>query len=180
MSSMYELQEQMRLLQDRQSDMLKSQGVVETLEKEQKRLGEMEINIAKDKESQKELMTKREGLIQGVACSLGMEMDKLLSVGSASIQIEGGKVRIGWIIDDKYHPLDNLSGGERVEFVNALSQVLCQGGSILDHLELAETGDRAEGILHAIASNHHGQVIACTCNWKDKWQHEGWEHIDLV
>lgn len=179
MQTIIEMQNDVAAFKAKRDDLIKAQGLATTTIEAKNELVMMESRIEIDRKKMARLLEERELLIKGVTATLCIEIDKLLSTGSASIRIGDGSVDIGWVIDETYHPYSNLSGGERFEFVNALSQVLCSGDNPLTHAELAETGDRVESVLHTILSSQKGQVIACTCNWQEEYNCEGWTKIEL-
>lgn len=174
---------------EREKDLLKRQGTVETLERLKKELAEMEEKLAIQKDKMKELRRQREESLRSVCLQITDRINPWLSEGEASIEItEKGIVRIGWIINRRYHPLDGLSGGERVEFLQALSHVLGNrsdgtnktDGLKLNFIELAEAGIYAGNILKQIteASSNEIQTIACNCYPMEDIP-EGWEVIRL-
>ncbi|MDI6781852.1 MAG: hypothetical protein QME49_07110 [bacterium] len=180
MKTISELKSDLAAFEARRDSLLELKGVISTMNKAKGELITMEEMIAADKVKMKGLLSQREKLIRGVTETICVEVDKLLTNGKSNISIGDGKVDIGWIIGGQYHPYSNLSGGERVSFINALSQTLCGGENPLTHLELAEAGDVVGEVLHVVRSSQQGQVIACTCNWDDeKFNCDGWDRITL-
>ena len=176
---MQELMERLSKLKDQQRSMIEAKGVHDTMLIAKNELVIMEAMITADKDKMKGLLSQRGKLLHEATQKICLEVDKSLSCGTSKIQITEKNIYVGWVIDKEYHPMSNLSGGEKIEFINALSQVLYPSDNPLTHLELAETGDRVEDILHAVLSSQKGQVIACTCSWDEEYSHEGWERIAL-
>ena len=176
---MQELMERLSKLKDQQRSIIEAKGVHDTMLIAKNELVTMEARITADKDKMKGLLSQRGKLLHEATQKICLEVDRNLSCGVSQIQITEKNISIGWVIDNKYHPMENLSGGEKIEFLNALAQVLYPSDNPLTHLELAETGDRVEDVLHAVLSSQKGQVLACTCNWKEAYDHEGWDRIML-
>ena len=161
----------------REKDLLERSGVVKSITSLAADLKKTEKSLTIQKGVTRELRKTREDALQGVCLRISTEIDKLLTEGEASIEIDEGKVRIGWIIANKFHPLASLSQGEMAEFLPAFSQVLSPKGKLkLSFLELTEAGkDAAESILGKViqAGQADSQVIACSLlplKAGDKWQ----------
>ena len=166
--------------QNRRDDLLGRQGVIQSIESLTADLKKAEKDLAIQKRVTKELKKQREDALQSVCLKISTEIDKFLTEGEASIQIDEGKVKIGWIIDKKFLPISSLSGGEIVEFFQAFSQAIMPGGRLrLNFVELAESGRQAENILGQIiqASGENNQTIACS--WMVGIKGEGWQTIKL-
>uniref|UniRef100_A0A6H1ZWS6 Uncharacterized protein n=1 Tax=viral metagenome TaxID=1070528 RepID=A0A6H1ZWS6_9ZZZZ len=161
----------------REKDLLERSGVVKSITSLAADLKKTEKSLTIQKSTTKKLRKSREDALQGVCLRISTQIDNFLTVGTSSIEITEGKVKIGWIIANKFHPLASLSQGEMAEFLPAFSQVLSPKGKLkLSFLELTEAGkDAAESILGKViqAGQADSQVIACSLlplKAGDKWQ----------
>ena len=183
-SSKMEIKEQiadlkvnLEVYKGREKDLLERSGVVKSITSLVADLKKTEKSLTIQKSTTKKLRKSREDALQSVCLKISTSIDKLLTEGEASIEIDEGKVKIGWIIANKFHPLASLSQGEMAEFLPAFSQVLSPKGKLkLSFLELTEAGkDAAESVLgKVIQANQEGtQVIACSLlplKAGDKWE----------
>jgi len=160
-----ELQEKLNKYKKYEQDILKKEGIEDILIKAKEEYQQFHEAYQKQKEIIKQIEDKRNKLFFNIITKLSTEMNKYLTRGIASVKIEQGKLRIGWIIDNIYKPYTNLSGGEKVEMNNALIQTLLQPTEHdIVFIELAELDiNSAQAMLEKIG-NQIPQTIVC--NWQ--------------
>lgn len=171
-------------LADRKQYILKRQGTVDTIDRIHKEKAVVELQLNQIKIHLKTLKEQREDTVKQICFTLQEGINSYLIEGEASIEIDEGKVSICWLLADKLHPIklhpmESLSGGEKVEFYNALSQVLFKGRHKLIHIELAELWDDTIALLECQAKQEGVQVIACTQRKIAKEDLSDWEVITL-
>jgi len=160
---------------------IKAQGIDEAAAKSQKEIADHEIETQAIKEDIAEKKAKKSAALKPTAKALAAAMGETLPKGEAVLNIEDGKVFLGWKIEGNVTPYNGLSGGEKMAFDPSLGNALLGDCEKLTIVEAAELD--SENLMYALAqikANGKGQFIVNTCHAPLAVQMpEGWNVVAL-
>ncbi len=128
----------------------------------------IELDAAKDRRCE---------ALEQTTDALTEKMNSLLSGGGARIDIDNGKLFIGWKVEDHMVPYLALSGGQKVSFDAALTHALMGKKDGVIILEAGEADDkRLKGIMNK-AGKLDCQVIINS--WHSPVFPDDWEVVEV-
>lgn len=128
---------------------------------------ESEGSLAEAKARYESAFSEKTALVLEIADRLAERMRKVLPVGTAMFNVtDEGEVLLGWNMNGVTVPVQGLSGGQTVMFLNALAYALlgedCPNRVLL--MEAAEVGPQFEDFMgHIMRENPDAQLVAATC-----------------
>ena len=159
------LEASIKTLRDTEKLFLKVQGIDEEIESSRQKAIDTNADAETLKADIAEKKTEKSKAMASTANALAGAMGAVLSTGEAVFDITDGKVFLGWKFEDRVTAYPGLSGGEKVAFDSALSNVLLGEGEKLTILEAAEVdSDNLSVMLSKIAKEGSGQFIVATCH----------------
>ena len=173
------LKAKLKDLRSKKSLFDKSQGLQEQEEKLKQEIQTAETEIQDLKEQISEKKALKAEAVKATAEALAKKMS-ILPEGRAYFDVEDGKVVLGLERNSRRTPYEGLSGGEKVSFDAALTDVLLKGENKVILIEAAEMDDdHLIKMLNEIGQNGNGaQFIVNTCH-KPGEIPEGWGVVEL-
>lgn len=138
-------------LADKEALFIKSQGLDESIQRNQKEKQELELGLIDLKDDLKALKADKKEAVGSVSEKICAKLNEFLPVGKAFFDISEGLL-IGWEYEGTRQPYNSLSGGQKAIFDSALENLLGSNIAIIEageidseHLtslleDLAETG----------------------------------------
>ena len=163
--------------------LLKSSGIIESIERARKDISDQEALVASKKEDLADLKAKKADAVRNTLISMQDKITELLPEGEGIVHLEdNGSFVIGWLLPNKpLVPYEGLSGGQKVIFGQALGNALL--GDAKEKMLIYEGGEVDNKNLAALLKQigekkDDTQVIVNT--WaKPKSIPKGWNLIEL-